>query len=68
MITEKTNKGVSDHPKTEAEPPQAGYNNQEGGDPYGSMYQCPSKCEGSKTYDQPQNCPVCGEKMILVVS
>ena len=24
-----------------------------------STYQCPMKCEGDKTYDQPGNCPVC---------
>lgn len=22
-------------------------------------YQCPMKCEGEKTYDQPGRCPVC---------
>jgi hypothetical protein len=66
MKTEKTTNDFSDHHKTEAEPPQAGYNNQKGGDPYGSIYQCPAKCEGSKTYEQPLNCPVCNKKMELV--
>ena len=23
-------------------------------------YQCPMKCEGDKTYDEPGKCPVCG--------
>jgi len=27
-------------------------------------YTCPMKCEGTKVYDQPGNCPVC--KMNLV--
>ena len=26
-------------------------------------YQCPMKCEGEKTYDQPGNCPVCNMKL-----
>jgi hypothetical protein len=68
MITEKTTKDVSGQPATETTSPVAGYNNQKGGDPYGSIYQCPDKCEGSKTYEQPLNCPVCNEKLILVVS
>lgn len=25
-----------------------------------SVYQCPMKCEGEKTYDKPGKCPVCG--------
>ena len=29
-----------------------------------TVYQCPMKCEGDKTYDTPGNCPVCN--MILV--
>ncbi|MBK6963130.1 MAG: hypothetical protein IPH20_04125 [Bacteroidales bacterium] len=66
MITEKTNTDVSGQPKTEATPPQAGYNTLKGGDPYGSIYQCPDQCEGSKTYEQPLNCPFCNKKMILV--
>ncbi len=41
-------------------------NQQPGGDPYGSIYQCPVQCEGGKTYDQPLNCPVCNEKLVLV--
>lgn len=28
-----------------------------------TKYQCPMKCEGEKTYDQPGRCPVC--KMYL---
>lgn len=28
-----------------------------------ARYQCPMKCEGEKTYDQPGRCPVC--KMYL---
>jgi Cu2+-exporting ATPase len=27
-------------------------------------YQCPMKCEGEKTYDQPGNCPVCNMKLV----
>ena len=27
-------------------------------------YQCPMKCEGSKTYDQEGNCPVCNMKLM----
>jgi len=25
-----------------------------------TLYQCPMKCEGDKTYDAPGKCPVCG--------
>ena len=25
-----------------------------------TIYQCPMKCEGEKTYDAPGRCPVCG--------
>lgn len=31
-------------------------------------YRCPIKCEGSKTYDQPGNCPVCKMKLVLAGS
>ena len=24
-----------------------------------TIYQCPMKCEGDKTYDEPGNCPIC---------
>jgi len=24
-----------------------------------NVYQCPMKCEGDKTYDEPGSCPVC---------
>ena len=65
-MTEKTSKDVSEQPKTVSERPQAGYNTLKGGDPYGSIYQCPDQCEGSKTYEQPLNCPVCNKKMKLV--
>ena len=27
-------------------------------------YQCPMKCEGSKTYEQEGNCPVCNMKLM----
>lgn len=29
-------------------------------------YQCPMKCEGSKTYDAVGNCPVCNMKLVPV--
>jgi len=32
------------------------------------VYQCPMKCEGSKTYDHEGNCPVCNMKLIPVDS
>ena len=32
----------------------------------GNKYQCPMKCEGSKTYDVPGNCPVCNMKLLPV--
>ena len=25
----------------------------------GAMYICPMQCEGEKTYDEPERCPVC---------
>lgn len=28
-----------------------------------SSYQCPMKCEGAKTYEQPGTCPVCGMEL-----
>jgi len=31
-----------------------------------NTYQCPMKCEGEKTYDQPGNCPVCNMKLVPV--
>lgn len=70
MKSEETNKklhsaaavgNTTDIPSTDA-----GLNNQKGGEAYGSIYQCPVKCEGSKTYDQPLNCPVCEIKLVLV--
>jgi Cu+-exporting ATPase len=30
------------------------------------IYQCPMKCEGSKTYDHEGNCPVCNMKLMPV--
>ncbi|MBK7807022.1 MAG: hypothetical protein IPJ51_12045 [Saprospiraceae bacterium] len=27
--------------------------------PLATVYQCPMKCEGEKTYDNPGSCPVC---------
>jgi len=33
---------------------------------YERGYQCPIKCEGSKTFDQPANCPVCLTNQVLV--
>jgi len=32
--------------------------------PSGHQYQCPMKCEGDKTYDEPGNCPVCNMKLV----
>jgi Cu2+-exporting ATPase len=32
----------------------------------GSLYQCPMKCEGDKTYHEPGNCPVCNMKLMPV--
>jgi hypothetical protein len=29
-------------------------------------YQCPMKCEGDKTYNQPGNCPVCNMKLAAI--
>lgn len=45
----KEESGHEDHPKQSAS-----------GE---TRYQCPMKCEGEKTYDQPGRCPVC--KMYL---
>jgi len=30
------------------------------------IYQCPMKCEGSKTYDHEGNCPKCNMKLMPV--
>ncbi|HZK61240.1 MAG TPA: heavy metal-binding domain-containing protein [Anaerovoracaceae bacterium] len=36
------------------------YQNHQAGDPYSkTVFQCPMKCEGNKTYNVPGNCPVC---------
>lgn len=32
----------------------------------GQRYQCPMKCEGDKTYNQPENCPVCNMKLTAI--
>ncbi len=31
-----------------------------------NTYQCPMKCEGDKTYNQPGNCPVCNMKLAVI--
>jgi protein SCO1/2 len=31
-----------------------------------ATYQCPMKCEGDKTYDQPGSCPVCHMDLKMV--
>jgi len=33
-----------------------------------TIYQCPMKCEGSKTYDHEGNCPECNMKLLPVDS
>jgi len=42
------------------------FNRHQGRPEYESGYQCPIKCEGSKTFDQPGNCPVCLTNLVLV--
>lgn len=32
-----------------------------------SVYQCPMKCEGEKTYNAPGNCPVCNMHLEPVI-
>jgi hypothetical protein len=32
----------------------------------GNHYQCPMKCEGNKTYEQPGYCPVCNMRLMLI--
>jgi Cu(I)/Ag(I) efflux system membrane fusion protein len=32
------------------------------------VYACPMKCEGSKTYDKPGSCPVCGMDLVKVAN
>ncbi|WP_157624787.1 heavy metal-binding domain-containing protein [Sunxiuqinia dokdonensis] len=34
----------------------------------GTVYQCPMKCEGDRTYNTPGNCPVCNMKLVAVDS
>ena len=31
-----------------------------------TLYQCPMKCEGEKTYSAPGNCPVCNMHLTAV--
>lgn len=31
---------------------------------FADVYQCPMKCEGAKTYEAPQKCPVCGMDIV----
>jgi hypothetical protein len=31
-----------------------------------TVYQCPMKCEGDKTYNAPGNCPVCNMHLAAV--
>jgi hypothetical protein len=31
-----------------------------------TVYQCPMKCEGDKTYDNPGICPVCNMRLMPV--
>ena len=33
------------------------------GHEHATVYQCPMKDEGDKTYDQPGNCPKCGMEL-----
>ena len=33
-----------------------------------TKYQCPMKCEGSKTYDAPGKCPVCNMELVPVTN
>lgn len=33
-----------------------------------TLYQCPMKCEGEKTYNAPGRCPVCGMNLAPVGS
>jgi hypothetical protein len=40
------------------------YQNHQIGDPYSkTVFKCPMKCEGDKTYNVPGNCPVCNMKL-----
>lgn len=31
-----------------------------------AKYQCPMNCEGSKTYNQPGECPVCNMQLVII--
>lgn len=31
-----------------------------------SVFYCPMKCEGDKTYDKPGQCPVCGMDLVAL--
>ena len=53
------------HEATEAEHQHDKMDQQqhESGEMAEAHYQCPMKCEGDKTYDEPGKCPVCKMKM-----
>jgi len=40
------------------------YQNHQESDPFSkTVFQCPLKCEGNKTYNVPGNCPVCNRHL-----
>jgi hypothetical protein len=41
-------------------------NQRHGAHQKGSIFYCPMKCEGEKTYDKPGNCPVCNMHLIPI--
>jgi Cu(I)/Ag(I) efflux system membrane fusion protein len=43
--------------------PSTGVGGEEGTTQPAPRYQCPMKCEGEKTYDQPGRCPVCNMRL-----
>lgn len=45
---------------------EEGHKHAHGGNSTGNKFQCPMKCEGTKTYDKPGNCPVCNMKLTAV--
>ena len=54
--TEETNSTES---TTENEEKMESHEEHEHDDAVAKTYQCPMKCEGDKTYDQPGKCPKC---------
>ena len=41
-----------------------GHPNHQVGEPYSkTVFQCPLKCEGDKTYNVPGKCPVCNQSL-----